>query len=116
MKKIKELTSSLSRKEQKEFTSFIKPIFIHEEFQKRMNPNIYPHHDTVSLGEHILSDALITYQKAKNKKAVNWKIAVLIAMFHDLYELPWQNAKLCPERAKKDWQINTDLYILLKLF
>lgn len=74
----------------------IYPIIIHDEFQLRLNSDIYPHHDTVSLGEHIISDAIVTFllvNKAIAKgKNLDLRLAVIIAMFHDLYELPWQNA------------------------
>lgn len=86
----------LDKKEQKEFYNIIKPIFNHEEFQKRLDNSKYPHHGNTSLGSHILSDAIETYiiVKRKNKKGknINLKLAVVIAMCHDLYELPWQNS------------------------
>lgn len=76
--------------------NMIYPIVIHDEFQLRLNPEIYPHHDTISLGEHIISDAIVTFllvNKAINKgNMLDLRLAVTIAMFHDLYELPWQNA------------------------
>lgn len=74
----------------------IMPIFSHEEFQRRMDASIFPHHDKTSLGTHIISDAVVTYLLAKKKleknQSINVQTAVIIAMFHDLYELPWQNA------------------------
>ena len=83
----------LSEEEKKEFLEIAIPIVKHEEFQKRMNSDIFPHHAKVSLGEHILSDAILTYKLAKKKKwkKENRERAIRIALFHDLYELPWQN-------------------------
>lgn len=87
----------LSNKEKNEFFEMIKPIYMHEEFQKRLDSKIYPHHGNKSLGSHILNDAIVSYKVSKRKKKWNSKIdvslAVTIAMFHDLYELPWQNSK-----------------------
>lgn len=87
---------NFSEEDKKEFWNIIKPIFEHEEFQKRLNASEYAHHGTTSLGTHILSDAMVTYiiaKKIRNKnKEVRHELAVLIAMFHDLYELPWQNS------------------------
>lgn len=71
-------------------------IATHPEFIKRCD-NPYFHHDIKTLGEHILCDAIVTYKlskKIKKKsemKKINTEVAVVIAMFHDLYELPWQN-------------------------
>ena len=73
------------------FLTIVSPIFTHPEFQKRLDSSLYPHHDTTSLGEHILSDAAVTYKLSQNSKT-NQYLAVIIAMFHDLYEIPWQNS------------------------
>ena len=55
----------------------------------------FPHHGDITLGEHILSDSAVTYkltEKTKFKEAYfDRKTAVIIAMFHDLYTLNWQN-------------------------
>lgn len=43
-------------------------IFIHDEFQRRMNPE-FPHHNKITLGEHILENTIVTCllsQKVKN--------------------------------------------------
>ncbi len=85
------------KEEKEEFFSFIIPIISHEEFVKRYNALEYPHHDNISLGYHILSDAMVTYKLIKNNdkyQDADLKTAVIIAMFHDLYELPWQNSKI----------------------
>lgn len=84
---------TLDTKEKNEFLEIAIPIIKHEEFQKRMNAEEFPHHAKISLGEHIISDAILTYKLTKKKK---WKKkeqerAIKIALFHDLYELPWQN-------------------------
>ena len=39
----------------------IYPIFTHDEFQRRMNALEFAHHADISLGYHILSDAIVTY-------------------------------------------------------
>jgi hypothetical protein len=72
----------------------IRPIALHEEFVKRCQGPYY-HHDIKMLGDHILCDTIVTYKLCKKLQKrninVNLKNACLIAMFHDLYELPWQN-------------------------
>lgn len=79
-----------SESERRDFLEIVGPIISYEEFKKRSDNCLYPHHDTVSLGEHILSDAALTYKTAS--ESVDRYLAVIIAMFHDLYEIPWQNA------------------------
>lgn len=81
----------------KKLWNIIKPICYHEEFIKRCKPPFW-HHDCSTLGDHIICDAIVTYKlvtnfKKKRKffKFVDPKLAVYIAMFHDLYEEPWQN-------------------------
>ena len=81
----------LSKSDSKELWSIINPICCHKEFLKRCDEPFY-HHDTITLGEHIINDTIVTYKLCKKKKKVNIKIACIIAMFHDLYEIPWQNA------------------------
>lgn len=75
----------------------IKPICFHPEFLARCEKPFY-HHDTKMLGDHIICDAIVTYiivQKLKERnekfKHLRVETAVVIAMFHDLYEIPWQN-------------------------
>ena len=85
----------LSNKDIKKLWDIIKPICEHEEFLKRMQKPFY-HHEFKTLGEHIISDTIVTYKIANdlNKKIdknINIRLACLIAMFHDLYEHPWQN-------------------------
>ncbi|MGN0973896.1 MAG: hypothetical protein ACI4OT_04070 [Bacilli bacterium] len=85
----------LSNYDIKKLWSIIKPICEHPEFQKRM-VDPYWHHDATTLGEHILCDTIVTYKivkkiKSPETKIINWENAILIAMFHDLYEVPWQN-------------------------
>ena len=78
------------------FLGIIEPIYTHPEFQKRLNSNQYPHHAKTSLGEHILNDAITSFIIAKNGDfgPLDFKLIILIAMFHDLYELPWQNSPI----------------------
>ena len=90
----------IPHEDSKKIWSMIEKIYSHEEFIKRLNSEEFPHHDTVSLGEHIVSDAIVTYLIAKKK---DWDIestrrATTIAMFHDLYELPWQNSGIKKSR------------------
>ena len=89
---------NLKLNEKEEFLGIINPIIVHEEFIKRLDSKKYPHHGKISLGSHIVSDAIETYiiskKKNKKKKKVDIELAVIIAMFHDLYELPWQNNKI----------------------
>lgn len=84
----------LSYTQKKEFWKIVKHIFEHDEFQRRMSKD-FPHHGDITLGEHILSDSAVTYkltEKTKFKEAYfDRKTAVIIAMFHDLYTLNWQN-------------------------
>lgn len=83
----------LTEEEKKEFLKIATEIVKHPEFQKRMNAEKFPHHDKVSLGEHIINDAILTYKITKKKKwkKENQQRAIIIALFHDLYEQPWQN-------------------------
>lgn len=90
----------LSYYDTKKLWKIIGDIATHEEFAKRCS-NPYFHHDIKTLGDHILCDAIVTYKLAsklkKNNhtmKNVNVDLAVQIAMFHDLYELPWQNMEI----------------------
>ena len=77
----------------KEFLDIAIPIVEHTEFQKRMS-NSFLHHSDITLGEHIIEDAVVTYCLCKKKKKkVNLTLAVKIALFHDLYTIPWQNNK-----------------------
>jgi len=84
----------LKTNEKNEFLNIIYPIFKHEEFQKRMTDK-FKHHGNITLGEHILEDAVLTYILCKKRKRnnVNPVLAVRIAMLHDLYTVPWQNNK-----------------------
>ena len=88
----------LNDKEIKEFSKIIEPIFNHKEFQRRLNPKIFPHHGKLSLGNHLLNDTVLTYiickKKIKKGIKINIKNALISAMCHDLYELPWQNARI----------------------
>ena len=97
-KKIKKIFDKykLSSDEINEFMGIINPIYVHKEFQRRLT-NEFLHHSDITLGEHIVEDAVVTYMLSKNylKKhiGVNFDldIAVTIAMLHDLYTVPWQN-------------------------
>ena len=96
----------LNDDEKIELKNIIYPIFSHYEFQKRMGKK-FLHHGTITLGEHILGDAIVTYKLSKKymKKHhdFNLKLAIEIAMLHDLYTYPWQNNK----NAKTDKFFNS---------
>ena len=86
----------LNDNEINEIKKIITPIVSSEEFKNRMT-NLYPHHGKITLGEHIIEDAIVTYKLSKKQriKNKNYRIdlAIEIAMFHDLYTIPWQNNK-----------------------
>lgn len=99
--KYKELTKfyKLPNNEARKLWKVVEPIATDKEFIKRCEKPYY-HHDLKTIGEHILSDAIVTYKlatKLKNNKPsmkqIDIKLAVIIALFHDLYESPWQNVK-----------------------
>ncbi len=88
----------LNKEDKDKIKKIIIPIYEHEEFQKRMNKP-FIHQGSITLGEHILEDAVVTYKLSKkyvNKHMDNYDInlAIKIAMFHDLYTVPWQNNDL----------------------
>ena len=84
------LNKYLNKEEQNEFSSIVEPIYKSYEFQRRLTSE-FPHHGKVTLGEHIIEVAILTYKKCKKKKDVDLKTSVYIAMMHDLYTIPWQN-------------------------
>ena len=90
---------NLNKEEKEEILHIIIPFFDSEKFQIRMS-NEFSHHGNVSLGEHIIEVAIVTYLLSKKYKEkhkntnFNVELAVKIAMLHDLYELPWQNNSL----------------------
>ena len=83
-------------KEQEEFLSIVKDIVLHKEFERRCTEEFY-HHGTVTLGQHIIKDTLLTYRMVKIYKIkhplskIDLEDALLISLFHDLYTEPWQN-------------------------
>lgn len=85
---------NLSSEDKEIIYHIVLPIFLHDEFQRRMNCKEFPHHGDSSLGSHIISDAIVSYLLTKNRKNKTEKdieLSTTIAMFHDLYENPWQN-------------------------
>ena len=82
----------ITLKEEEEIRSIIAHIENHDEFQKRLTDE-FPHHGEKTLGEHILTTAIVAYRMAK-KKQVDLNTTLTIAMFHDLYTLPWQNSTI----------------------
>ena len=98
----------LSGYNSKKLWNIIRPICYHKEFIKRCKDPFW-HHDLKTTGDHIICDAIVTYKmiiklKKKNKKFtfINLKIAIYIAMFHDLYEEPWQNNFKFKEKKLKN--------------
>lgn len=87
---------NLTLDEKEELLDVIYEIFLHDEFQRRMTSE-FKHHDEITLGHHILQDTIVTYLLSKKYEKINkngnfeLETALKIAMFHDLYELPWQN-------------------------
>ncbi len=79
-----------------ELIKIIEHIYNHEEFKERCT-NKFLHHSNVTLGDHIIEDAILTYKMSKEhiRKNIDGSfridLAVKIAMFHDLYTVPWQN-------------------------
>ncbi len=92
----------LNEKEKLELKVIIRPIVIHPEFEKRLTKE-FMHHGSFTLGEHIIKDAIVTYklskkyENRKHKKEYNTKLAVTIAMMHDLYTESWQNREEKPK-------------------
>ncbi|MBR5662518.1 MAG: hypothetical protein IKX00_02560 [Bacilli bacterium] len=84
------LDKYLNNEEQKEFLEIVKPIIESEEFKYRCT-SVFKHHDNITLGEHILEVAILTYLECKKRNNVSINEAVYIAMMHDLYTNPWQN-------------------------
>ena len=84
----------LNQEEKEEFLRIINPIYNHKEFQKRMTKE-YMHHGSITLADHILAVACLTYKNGlkieKHDKNFDLKLAVNIAMIHDMYSIPWQN-------------------------
>lgn len=80
----------LTSNEKEELLSIIKPIFEHDEFQRRLTSEFY-HHDQITLGQHILEVTILTYLLSKKDKKINLEYSLDIAMLHDLYCQPWQN-------------------------
>lgn len=100
---------NLSKTDTKKLWGIIKDICEHKEFIKRCK-NPYYHHDLTTIGEHILSDTIVSYklanrykEKYKNFHRIDIKTTIYISMFHDLYEKPWQNTfikkKMCDKHG-----------------
>jgi len=90
---------NLTSNEIDEILSIILSIYSHDEFQRRMTDE-FCHHDTITLGYHIIEVTIVTYilcKKYENK--INLDLALKISMMHDLYTNPWQNnPPLIPDR------------------
>ena len=86
--------NNFSKEEKDYFWKIITPIFYHPEFQKRLDNKLYPHHGTVSVGTHILHDAIITYKLSLKENGKNKNLNIIL--------------------KKKNSLINMDLSIQLK--
>ena len=53
--------------EKEGFLSMIINIYSYDEFQRRMTDEFF-YHDKITLGSHILEDAIVTYLLSKNIK------------------------------------------------
>ena len=86
----------LSISDEKYLKSIILPIINNPNFEERLSNN-FLHHSDITLGEHIIEDTIVTYLLSKKylnkKKDSNYRLdlALEIALFHDLYTIPWQN-------------------------
>ena len=97
-KKVKDIFNQykLSNDDALKLMEIISPIYEHKEFQRRMTKE-FLHHGDITLGEHIVEDAVVTYLMSKDymrrhdRIDFDLNIAVTIAMLHDLYVVPWQN-------------------------
>ena len=83
----------LSDYEKEELKHLIVSIYNHEEFQRRMTSE-YAHHGEITLGQHIIEVTIISYIIGKKFKNIDLDLVIKIAMFHDLYTLPWQNSPI----------------------
>ena len=85
---------NLSIEDKKYLEKIVLPIISNSNFVERTT-NKFPHHGSITLGEHILEDTIVTYLLSKKKKSKNYSIelAIKIALLHDLYTIPWQNNK-----------------------
>ena len=82
---------SLNKSDQDYLNTLIFPIIDNSNFKVRMT-NEFMHHGKITLGEHILEDTIKTYVLLKKKKTkYQSDLAIKIALFHDLYTIPWQN-------------------------
>ena len=72
----------------------VNPIISNDNFIKR-STNEFSHHGSITLGEHILEDTVVTYllskKKLENNNNYRIDLAIKIALLHDLYTIPWQN-------------------------
>lgn len=73
----------------KEFIEYITPIIENEEYQKRKK---YMHHENLSVYDHSMQVAYLSFKFAKKHK-LNVKDIVIGAMLHDFYYKPWQDNK-----------------------
>ena len=89
---------NLSNEDKNYLSKIVFPIINNDNFKKRLSKEFY-HHGSITLGEHILEDTILTYVLSKKyitkKRLDNYRIdlAIKIALLHDLYTIPWQNNK-----------------------
>lgn len=82
----------INNTDQEYIISVIKPIYEHKEFIRRSTSE-FLHHGNLTLGYHILEDMIVSFKLCRKKNFTDkqTRTVLLIAMMHDLYELPWQN-------------------------
>ena len=89
----------LSLCEINQLNKIILPIINHPKIKKRMTSK-FSHHGKITVGEHIIEDAIVSYKIGlKSKKKIDIKLVVIIAMLHDLYTNPYQNAEKIKEKS-----------------
>ncbi len=85
---------NLSSEDKDYLEKIVYPIIENDNFIKRTTDE-FPHHSSITLGEHILEDVVMTYilskKQVKKNKDYRIDLAIKIAILHDLYTLPWQN-------------------------
>ncbi len=85
------------------FFSVVSPIFMHPEFQKRVDSK-FLHHGKTSLGMHIINNSILTYILCFKFISLGYDIdidlALKISMLHDLYEVCYKDKESCVKKSK----------------
>lgn len=72
---------------QKEFKKIIRKVLYSKEFKKRKE---YTHHGNISVYDHSIRVAYLSYKIAKKLK-LDYKNAAIGGILHDMYYEPWQD-------------------------